>query len=313
MGIPKGGIAFFDSGIGGLTVLAACEKYLHGEVVYYYGDNGHAPYGNLSPKKIRRLVFKVFRKFCRLRVRVAVIACNTVTAICIEQLRKKYKFPIIGAEPAIYSAAKRGGQVWILATQATCKSERFSLLCERAKGDFKNTTLTPVPCEHLAGEIEKNLFEQNHDYTILLPKGTPNSIVLGCTHYIYIEEKLKEHYQCEIFHGNEGIARRLSEVLSQENGKNREERPPVGIKRIFLGFLTTMEKFLSKNVQKRGNTNKSFPISAGKPLYNKGRMKIYFLGKYGKNNEKIYKKTFVCGILGESGSIGEKSGQKSQN
>ena len=67
MGIQKGGIAFFDSGIGGLTVMAACESYFPGGVFYYYGDNVHAPYGNLAPKKIERYVFRALKKFRRFR------------------------------------------------------------------------------------------------------------------------------------------------------------------------------------------------------------------------------------------------------
>ena len=60
MRIPKGGIAFFDSGIGGLTVLAECQKQQGDEIYYYYGDNHHAPYGNLPPKKIKNFLFFAF-------------------------------------------------------------------------------------------------------------------------------------------------------------------------------------------------------------------------------------------------------------
>ena len=60
MKIPKGGVAFFDSGIGGLTVMAACRERIGKEIFYYYGDNAHAPYGNLTPKQIRRFVFSAF-------------------------------------------------------------------------------------------------------------------------------------------------------------------------------------------------------------------------------------------------------------
>ena len=107
MQIAEGGIAFFDSGIGGLTVLAECCRQIKGGVFYYYGDNTHAPYGNLPPEKIKEYVFQAFEKFRRLKVRAAVIACNTATAVCVEELRKKYDFPIIGAEPAVYSAAAK--------------------------------------------------------------------------------------------------------------------------------------------------------------------------------------------------------------
>ena len=125
MRIPKGGIGVFDSGIGGLTVLSECQKVCKNEVFYYFGDHTHAPYGNKSKKRIRQYTFAAMRKFRRLKVKTVVLACNTVTAVCAEELRKKFSFPIIGAEPAVLPAAKHGGTVYVLATRATCKSERY--------------------------------------------------------------------------------------------------------------------------------------------------------------------------------------------
>ena len=111
---PKGGIAFFDSGIGGLTTLSSCVDYaqahnLGGINYYYYGDNFHAPYGNLSEGQIFSYVDEIFSRFKSLEVSAAVLACNTATAVCAERLREKYTFPIIGLEPAILPAAKEGG------------------------------------------------------------------------------------------------------------------------------------------------------------------------------------------------------------
>ena len=186
MRVPKGGIAFFDSGVGGLTVLSACQPYLKGEILYYYGDNHHAPYGNLPTAKIRKYVLRVFKKFKRLRVRAAVIACNTATAVCIEELRGRFSFPIVGAEPAVFPACAKGGEVFILATRATCESERLAKLCHRAEALYPHCKLRIAPCDLLAGEIEANLPNIACNYDRFLPRGKPNAVVLGCTHYIYI-------------------------------------------------------------------------------------------------------------------------------
>jgi glutamate racemase len=132
MHVQKGGIAFFDSGIGGLTVLAECQKYLKSHILYYYGDNARAPYGNLSHSVMWSYVKEAFDLFADLQVKAAVVACNTVTALCIENLRKNYSFPIIGAEPAIMQAARQTeGEVLILATKGTLESERFRLLYQK--------------------------------------------------------------------------------------------------------------------------------------------------------------------------------------
>ena len=295
MRIPKGGIAFFDSGIGGLTVLHACEKYFEKDIFYYYGDNTHAPYGNLPPEKIKKYVFKAFKKLARLRVRAAVLACNTATAVCVEELRKKYSFPIVGAEPAIYTAAKKGGEVCVLTTRATFESERFRRLCESAREKFPQAKITPVACDRLAGEIEAHIFDKEYDYTSLLPKGFPTSAVLGCTHYVYIEEAIKARYGSKIYHGNEGIARRLFTLLREENEKNRDGRPPMKKSRFFLGRLTTFLTNFTPRKREENKTNKRSRVKPQNPVKNQEKTAVIFLGKSRKNNEKIYIETYVRG------------------
>ena len=281
MKIPKGGVAFFDSGIGGLTVMAACRERIQEQVFYYYGDNKHAPYGNLTPKKIRRFVFSAFKKFKRLRVKAVVLACNTATAVCIEELRKKYTFPIIGTEPAVYLAAKSGGEIWVLSTRATYNSIRLKELCQRAEKKFPQANVKRIPCDRLAGAIERHVAEGDYDYTAYLPRGKPSAVVLGCTHYPYIEKQIRDFYLCPVYHGNEGIAKRLEFILKTEKKTPLEEK-----QRFFLGRLTT---FLNFKEKKPKNTRKN-----AKKVEKSSRLKnTFFLGKQRDCNEKIYKQMFA--------------------
>ena len=295
MGIPKGGIAFFDSGIGGLTVLNECKKVLPNEVFYYYGDNKHAPYGNLSVKKIKKYVSRAFKRLQRLRVKAVVLACNTVTAVCVEELRAKYSFPIIGAEPAVLRAAKEGGEVFVLSTRATYESGRFQALLEKSALLFPGTKIKVFPCDHLAGEIEKYILTKGKDYTSFLPNGAPNSVVLGCTHYVYLAEQIGRFYSCPVFDGNQGIAMRLCNVLTENNApKTRLDpfRPPEHKKCVFS---------LSKRRRKeeKGNDNGKRGSSVKKrrwlliPLKEGGHGQIYFLGSGKKRCKSINKQTFV--------------------
>ena len=152
MRILDGGIAFFDSGIGGLTVLNDFLNYYtqlkrteNGlsdiKTVYYYGDNFRAPYGNLNETQIFSYVEEAFAEFDQLQVQAVVIACNTATAICIEELRRKYPFPIIGTEPAVLQAAKEGGEILVLATRATSNSTRLKSLCDKAEELYPNSAI----------------------------------------------------------------------------------------------------------------------------------------------------------------------------
>lgn len=215
--IPEGGVGFFDSGLGGLTVLSSCLKHLCGIPVYYYGDNARAPYGNLPESTIRAYTEEAFRQFASLRARAAVIACNTATAACADFLRQEYPFPVVGAEPAVRSAAVPGGLIFVLVTCATAQSARFSALCERVEREFPHARLCVCPSAGLAEAVEKHLTEgKSFPLSGLLPPGRPDAVVLGCTHYVFLKEEIRRFYGCPVYDGNEGIARELSRVLSSD-------------------------------------------------------------------------------------------------
>lgn len=279
MGILKGGVAFFDSGVGGLTVLNECKKVIQDETFYYYGDNRRAPYGNRPQGQIEKWVFRVFKKFARLRVRAVVIACNTATAVCVEKLRKKYSFPIIGAEPAVYSACKKGGEIFVLSTRATFESERFQKLCARAESAYPNARIRSFACTALAGEIERHIFEKTYDYTPFFPIGQPNVVVLGCTHYVYIKAQVEKFYGCTVFDGNQGIANRLKSILLE---KSRDEEPL--LTRPVSAFAPLQKKRSEKPTE---NT----AIVGNKRVVEDAP--VYFLGGAKKVNKRTFEQMFA--------------------
>lgn len=289
MSIPKGGIGFFDSGIGGLTVLSACQNVCKDEFIYYYGDQARAPYGNKSYGQIYRYTLSAMRKFRRLKAKAVVIACNTVTAVCVERLRKKFSFPIIGAEPAVYPAAKRGGEVFVLTTRATHESARFQNLCRDVARRCPQSVVRPFSCDGLAGAIERNIGKE-FDYAEYLPRGKPAAVVLGCTHYIYIKEEIKRLYGCEVYDGNEGIAKRLSDVLSKpekfkrKKQKNRDSQPRFSTRNKNINKLNKRSRNLSKKTMKNVNNQT-----------------LFFLGKSRESVRFVYKQTFVCLNVDENG------------
>lgn len=294
MDIPKGGIAFFDSGIGGLTVLAECKKIVRAPCFYYFGDNARAPYGNLSKEEISRYVFEAFEIFRLLEVRAAVIACNTATAVCVESLRKRYAFPIVGAEPAVFSAARStSGETFVLTTRATYRSERFRSLCERAGQAYPHAALRLYACDGLAGAIEAHGGESDFDYMPFLPKGAPSAVVLGCTHYLYIKEWIEAYYRCPCLDGNRGIAMRLRSIFEADlretanvGVKNWEEKPLVENCRGKEGALTTSNPFCYKG----SNTNKCSWLFYPNGGENTGG--IFFLGSGKAQNYSIYERMF---------------------
>ncbi|MBQ8229421.1 MAG: aspartate/glutamate racemase family protein [Clostridia bacterium] len=268
MRIPKGGIGFFDSGIGGLTVLAECSKHLKNEILYYYGDNAHAPYGNLKTEQMRKYIYKAFNRFRKLNAKAVVIACNTVTALFAEELRARYPFPIIGTEPAVFPAAKLDGEIFVLTTRATFESDRLHRLLQRTQKKYTSAQLRPIACDRLAGEIERHIVDRNYNYAPYLPQGKPAAVVLGCTHYVYIKEYIRKYYGCEVIDGNAGVARRLLTVLQTKNVENRDERPL---------FAPKKDEPSCKNSE-NGN----------KEQVERQKSPIFFIGSGKKCNAKIF-------------------------
>ena len=203
-------IAIFDSGIGGLNLLKACNEALPQANYYYIADNYNVPYGSKTKGEMLELVNGKLSLVSDVPLSAAVMACNTVTSNCIDDLRKQYSFPIIGIQPAIKPAAKLGGRCLVLATPATLSSPSFNKLLAQV-GNGQLTKFIVHPCEGLAQYIEDNIFVI--EKSILegaLPNIKTDSVVLGCTHYIYIKDIVKQRYNCKIF---DGIAGTVAHIL----------------------------------------------------------------------------------------------------
>lgn len=209
-------VAVFDSGIGGLNLLKECALALPSARFYYLADNYNVPYGDKGKAQIFELVKSKLDKLDAERVSAAVIACNTATSNCIEDIRAAYPFPVIGIQPAVKPAAERGGKCLVLATPSTVKSPSLNSLIGRcAQG--RNAEFIVHACEGLAEYIEEHAPSPQNLPEGMLPAIAADSVVLGCTHYVFIKEEVKRRYGCEIFDGIKGTAARLCEILGIDN------------------------------------------------------------------------------------------------
>ena len=214
-------VCFFDSGIGGLWLLYECVKKLPDIDFVYFSDNEHVPYGSLPQEKLIELTDCVFDEISKLNPKVAVVACNTVTARCIDYIRNKYPFKIIGIQPAVKPAAMSSGKCLILATPSTADSKSFRDLIDK----YGNNRTVTVACPDLAQYIENNVedIDENHIKGIL-PKVSCDSVVLGCTHYIYIKDIVRAFYNCTVFDGIEGTADNLVKNLGKIDHRPRAQK-----------------------------------------------------------------------------------------
>ncbi len=216
----SGKIGIFDSGIGGVTILREIIKVLPKENYIYYSDSKNNPYGNKSEEEIINLCDKIVEKLLQMNCKAVVIACNTASAKAATFLRNKYKeVPIIAIEPAYkmvhdYAYDK---QTLVMATQGTIKSEKFNLLLKK----YDNHKTFLLPCIGLADKIEQQKEAEIKKYLeeILTPyKNKVKNVVLGCTHYPLIQEKIKEVLgEVQFFDGAANLAKHLKSILKENN------------------------------------------------------------------------------------------------
>lgn len=214
-------IGFFDSGVGGISVLKEAIKLLPNENFIYYGDSKNAPYGNKSVDEIKKLSFNVAEFLIERNIKALVVACNTATSAAIKDLRIKYSsIPVIGIEPALKPAVeiKREGKILIMATPVTLAEKKFNNLLKKYNNKAE---IVPVPCDGLAELIESGVTNGSKVKEYLKEKLSIyiNSkiavIVLGCTHYPFIKDEIsKVMPDVPIIDGSIGTVNQLNRKLT---------------------------------------------------------------------------------------------------
>lgn len=220
-------IGFFDSGVGGISVLREAVKMLPKENYIYFGDSENAPYGIKSEDEIKKLTIRACEKLLERNVKAIVVACNTATSVAINTLREEYKrIPIIGIEPALKPAAQlnKDGKILIMATPMTLKLEKFAYLVDRYG---KSRDIVSIPCDGLVEFIERGELEGTRLNEFLREKLKSNvnenvaAVVLGCTHYPFIKKELSKILKDSVLlDGSIGTVKQLKRKLTENNALN---------------------------------------------------------------------------------------------
>lgn len=186
-------IGVFDSGIGGLSVAKAVEQELpEAEVLFVHDTAEHFPYATKSPDEIYGFVVPVIQQLVDAQCDIIVVACNTVSTTLIERLRGVFDVPMVALEPMVKPAAAltNSGVIAVCATPTTLASKRYAWLKETYGGAC---TFVEPDCSDWSYLIEHNQMNEQRireDIEPVLEQGA-DVIVLGCTHYHWIEEEIK--------------------------------------------------------------------------------------------------------------------------
>ena len=184
-------IGFFDSGVGGLTVLREVMRRLPGKSTIYVGDNARAPYGPRSDEEVIRFSGQCLDELAARDVKAIVVACNTSSAIALPHLRLRYDRPLLGVvRPGATAAAlaTRNRRVGVIATVATVRSRAYFQAIKEEDpfvevDELATPQLVPlVEAGQLDGQLVEDVVAEQIAPMLDEQKGI-DTLLLGCTHY----------------------------------------------------------------------------------------------------------------------------------
>ncbi len=240
-------VAVLDSGIGGLSVLNELIKVLPNEKYVYLGDNGNAPYGNKSIDELLTLSRENIDLIKNYPIKCLVLGCNTLSVNIINEIEQYAQIKTFGVFPPVNKILTKE-KTLLISTVRT------------AKNFVSNKNFHILALKNVVTDIEtniNNLSKINIDKNLCLSegffvnkKGYYDTVILGCTHYVFIKNKIFDHF-CprKIISGNEFTAIKVRDFLLEQDLLVKHKRFEIN----FIGkYAKINEKFFSR-VVKRGN------------------------------------------------------------
>lgn len=182
-------IGVFDSGIGGLTVLKEITEQLPGEDIVYFGDTARIPYGSRSKEIVIKYFLQSVRFLMTKNIKAIVVACNTASALAIEEAQKEYDIPIIGViEPGSKAAvlATKNSKIGVIGTKGTINSQSYQ---KKIRKLLPSAEIIGVSCPLFVPLVEEGwensdiAYMTAQQYLLELKEHNVDTLVLGCTHY----------------------------------------------------------------------------------------------------------------------------------
>jgi glutamate racemase len=211
-------IGVFDSGVGGLSVANAIQKALPDVKVILKEDSKNLPYGTKTPEQLLKLVEPILQQMISEGCQVIVVACNTVTTTIINELRHRISVPLIGMEPMVKPASEqtKTGIFAVFATPTTLASKRYAELKATYAQDKRviepDCSTWSYMIEH--DEVDEDRIRRN--VVLALDEGA-DIIVLGCTHYHWIETLIRSlaEGKAQVLQPEQPVIAQLKKVLER--------------------------------------------------------------------------------------------------
>ncbi len=248
-------IGVFDSGIGGLTVVAEIARQLPKEEIVYFGDTARLPYGPKSTPTVTQFAIQDTEFLLRHDVKVVVVACNTASSVAVDELRSRYDIPIIGViEPGALAAVSSTliGKVGVIGTEGTITSHAYR---ERIRQLDSEIEIVEQSCPLFVPLAEEGWTDREitlviaHEYLTPLRDAGVDVVVLGCTHYPILKQTIQKVFgpSVTLIDSAEETARDVAQVLAEFGIANDSGEEPAH--RFFVSdvphrFKEQAERFL---------------------------------------------------------------------
>jgi glutamate racemase len=226
-------IAVFDSGLGGLSVVRELRRLLPGEDVVYFGDTARVPYGIKSRRTVANFALEDARFLLQFDPKLIVAACNTASALAMDELDEQMPLPVVGViKPGARAAVQlaEGGPVAVIGTEATISSGAYTAairsLAAQVEVIGQACPLFVPLVEEGRGADDPIVKLTVETYLSPLRETGARVIVLGCTHYPLLREAIAAYLGPEVQIVESGCetARAVHEVLQRAESPPAEER-----------------------------------------------------------------------------------------
>lgn len=228
-------IAVLDSGVGGLTVVKELMRQLPREKICYFGDTARTPYGPRPAEEVIAFTREIVDYLLQFEPKMIVIACNTATAVALDDIRRRVSLPVVGViEPGARAAIEltKSGRIGVIGTAGTIKSGAYALALKRLS---PRAQVVSLACPTFVPLVENGLFRSREAYRAVAEALMPlqdsdiDCLILGCTHYPFLASPISEAMgdRVALVHSAEETAREISVILRASDQLSHAETAPV--------------------------------------------------------------------------------------
>lgn len=252
-------IGFFDSGIGGLTVVKAVAQLLPNENIVYFGDTARVPYGSKSNETVVEYSLQAANFLLRKNIKLLVVACNTASSVALKDLKRFLTIPVIGMiEPGSKLALResKNGKIGIIGTNATINNKAYSQELKKLNPKLKVfekacPLFVPIAEEGWIDHKATELIAK--EYLTELKSKKIDSLVLGCTHYPILKDVIQKVMGKSVTLVDSGspAAQLVDEYLNGRGLRNISNQ--IGKREFYVSDIPTKfreiaERFLGKKI-----------------------------------------------------------------